>query len=154
MKLEWNIFIEDPNKREIVVKNIVPWIWEDLKKWKSEVKKREKKYIQENGHTDGKFDYDTFEWFKEELRKRLQWQFWSRCEYEIVLTDVFGSIKREELERLVEEYNKDKTKYRYNVNLDVERKIDVYEQIMLNFDIFAKYMWDNLCFVRGEYKNG
>ena len=153
-KIQWKVYWQDSNAHKIVEVDIIPWIWEDLKKYKKEITKRKKQYIKENGHTDGKFDYDVFSWFKEELRKRLQWEFWSRCEYEIILTDLFCSIDEEEIKRLIEEYSKKDNQFKYwrNVNLKTERKVDIYEQLMLNYDVFAKYIYDSLCFVRGEYQ--
>ena len=34
--------------------------------------------------------------------------------------------------------------------LKTERKIDIYEQLMLNYDVFAKYVYDSLCFATYE----
>ena len=57
-------------------------------------------------------DYDTF---KSELKKELMYYFWSKCEWEIVVTG----------------FPIDKTK----------KKLDVYDQVIANFDIFAEYIW-------------
>lgn len=53
---------------------------------------------------------------KEELKKELMYCFWGKCEYEVVI----GSL-----------FSKDIS------NFD---KIDVYDQVMLNFDNFAEYV--------------
>ena len=58
----------------------------------------------------------TLEDFTEELRKIIQWQEWSRVEYEIMVAPVIGS--------------------------DYEKggKIDCYQQVLPNIDILAKYV--------------
>ena len=56
----------------------------------------------------------TFEEFKEFVKLNSQYRFWSRCEYEIVLSD-WPSGKD-------------------------QRKIDVYEQIMMNIDLVTELL--------------
>lgn len=58
-----------------------------------------------------------FETFKKELKSNLMYYYWSKCEWEIILAAWISK----------------------NVP---EIKIDVYDQVMLNFDLFAKYVWD------------
>lgn len=53
---------------------------------------------------------------KEEVRRLLMYSFWSKAEYEIMVNALF---ERE------------------------EHKIDVYTQVMLNFDIFYEYLMNN-----------
>lgn len=57
--------------------------------------------------------------FKEKLRKELFYYFCSKCEYEILLKAWIGRKDSKEI------------------------KIDIYKQVMLNFDIFAEYVWKN-----------
>ncbi len=78
---------------------------------------------------------------KEEVRKSLMYYFWAKCEWEVVITDWPPHITIDELERLnkeKEEYikNWDREPTRLSYNPDVCKKIDVYEQIMNNFDLF------------------
>lgn len=54
---------------------------------------------------------------KEEVCKSLQYSFWSKAEYEIVVKSFILSKK--------------------------EYKVDVYEQVMLNFDAFYEYLMKN-----------
>lgn len=56
--------------------------------------------------------------FREELRKDLMYAFWSKFEYETTISS----------------FPQDK---------DVVRKVDIYEQVMMNFDAFAYYVWCN-----------
>ena len=58
--------------------------------------------------------------FQEEVRRELQYHFWSKCEYEIVLTE-WPSHE--------------------NLSKDVREKIDVYDQITLNFDRFIEWLY-------------
>ena len=62
-----------------------------------------------------KRDKMTFEDFTEELRRIIQWQEWSRCEYEIAVRSMFGDD-------------------------DNWEKIDCYTQALPNMKIIAKYV--------------
>ena len=57
--------------------------------------------------------------FAKELQSELRYYFWSKSEWEIIIAPWVG-----------------------NKNPD-EVKIDVYDQIMLNFNIFVDYIWNN-----------
>ena len=81
--------------------------------------------------------------FTKELTSALRYYFWARAEYEIVLTDWPTMITKEEAERIVDEFKK-RDHYREAVNLPVEVKVDVYDQVTLNFDLFVDYVWENL----------
>lgn len=59
-----------------------------------------------------KIDKDTF---TNAVKSNLMYYFWSKSEYEIVLKNWVGR--------------------------DCEIKIDVYNQVMLNFDKFVEYLW-------------
>lgn len=65
-------------------------------------------------------DFDTY------VRRKAQWQFWSRCEYEMLLNAwPTGPV-------------------------DSEYKIDVFEQLELNWDRFIEYLWNEYCFGGSE----
>lgn len=53
---------------------------------------------------------------KEEVKHLLQYNFWAKAEYEIMVKLLFGKEKH---------------------------KIDVYEQVMLNYDVFYDYLMNN-----------
>lgn len=53
--------------------------------------------------------------FSEKLRKELMFYMWSKCEYEIIISPWTGQIE--------------------NI------KVDVYDQIMMNWDRFVDYVW-------------
>lgn len=62
--------------------------------------------------------------FCEEVKSTLMYYFWSRSEYEIILS---GWIKK------VDEY-----------------KLDVYTQVVLNWDRFIEYLWNNRRLIKNE----
>ena len=58
--------------------------------------------------------------FAEEVRHIMMYHFWSKCEWEMVLREWTGSPNKKEL------------------------KVDVYDQLTLNWKRFVDYLWDNL----------
>lgn len=102
LKFEWYVLNENTNRnREIVPYNIF-------------------NNVRVNERTNElcvkyKRDKMTFEDFTEELRRIIQWQEWSRCEYEIVVGSLFGDD-------------------------DSWQKIDCYTQALPNIKIIAKYV--------------
>ena len=65
-----------------------------------------------------KKDLKTFEEFKEFVKKESMYQWWSRCEYEIILQCWPGQ--------------------------DHSEKWDVYQQIMINLDLVTNILIQNL----------
>lgn len=91
-------------------------------------------------------DCITKEEFAEELKKELMYYFWSKCEYETVITPWPPHINKKELDRLNAESESGKEKYgrypnRLGVNVTEGEKIDVYDQVMLNYNILVDYLW-------------
>lgn len=68
----------------------------------------------------GEFDREAY---GEEIRKELFYYFWKKCEWEIVLSHWPESLAKK------------------------SRKIDVYDQVTLNFPAFIDYIWDR----KGEW---
>ena len=60
----------------------------------------------------------TFDSFKKFIERKSMWMFWSRCEYEIILSDwpPYG----------------------------VEEKWDIHRQIMMNIDIITEILMENV----------
>ena len=73
---------------------------------------------------DIKKDYkkykNNFELFSERVNIYLRYYFWSKCECEIILSNWPPSDSFE------------------------KEKIDIYDQVMLNWNVFIKYVWDNI----------
>lgn len=59
---------------------------------------------------------ETKEAFAEDVRHSLAYYFWSKSEYEILISGLFDS--------------------------DKEYKVDIYSQVMLNYDKFINYLWN------------
>ena len=87
--------------------------------------------------------------FANEVDSILRYYFWAKSECEIVLTDWPPHIDLAELTRLQKELseyetNYGHTPYSFTVNLRTSKKIDIYEQIKMNWDLFIDYLWNNL----------
>lgn len=84
--------------------------------------------------------------FTEKLRREVQYYYWAKCEWECVITDTHPHIDRQELDRILDDCYRKRTKdappCRFShVNLSDADKIDVYDQIQLNWDEFVEYVW-------------
>lgn len=100
MKLEWNVYRENFNKKQIEVFNI---------------------FHHESFAIDCELaskECMTKEEFKKRVKNSLMYYFWSKCEYEIILSDWPPSKC-------------------FN-----EEKVSVYDQVMINFDRFIDYLWE------------
>ena len=128
--LTWNVFVEDSNRKEIKTYNVLnAGIMAEIRKRTKNIKK--------------KVDFEA------EVKSILMYYYWSKCEWEIIITSWPTHISIEELNRLKAELKEHVVKYR-NVpiglcpRLDVGEKIDVFKQIEINWDIFIDYLWNNL----------
>lgn len=88
---------------------------------------------------------------KEELSNKVKdaamYHFWAKCEYEIILSPWPPHITYREFCEMQEEADKQRMKYgREPVCLsgapEHSKKIDIYEQLMLNWDKFIDYIYD------------
>ena len=87
--------------------------------------------------------------FVEQLRKSLMYYFWSKCEWEVIIAGWPTHVTGSEVERLGREFRNYSTTYgRYprslGVNLSVAEKIDIYDQVRLNWNAFVNYTWYTL----------
>lgn len=99
-KPEWNVFVEDFGRKEIIVYNIFEhFIFkEDCDKaWEN--------------HKDNLKEFET------EVKRSLMFYYWSKCEWEIALSDFPPSEKF------------------------TKKKVDVYQQVMMNWEIFIAYLY-------------
>lgn len=97
--MKWNVFYYDSNKQEVTTFDI----------FKHGSFRKDVDMLLTNS--------SSFEEFSEELRKTLMYYFWSKCEYEIIISPWCGG--------------KD----------TVSKKVDIYSQVMLNFNSFVNYVW-------------
>lgn len=129
-KLEWNVYESDFNSKDIKVFNIFNHV-----RFADDVKKDLKKC-------------KTKEEFAEKLRGNLMYYYGSKYEWETVITSFPSRIDRGELQRLNADFAKDTEQYGHEpysmyVNPTVGKKIDVYQQCMLNFEKLCDYVWGN-----------
>lgn len=128
--LKWNVYYHAFNDKEIKTFNIF-----NHGRFREDVEKHLKKYK----------DKDEF---AEKLKSSLMYYFWSKAEWEVVITSWVPHITMSELDRLnaereknIKEYNREP--YSLYVNPDVGEKIDVYEQVMNNWNVFLDYVWNS-----------
>jgi hypothetical protein len=55
--------------------------------------------------------------FAESMKSELMYYFWSKYEWEVCITELFDGEKK------------------------AETKVDVYMQVMQNYDVFVDYVW-------------
>lgn len=66
--------------------------------------------------------------FTEALKRSLMYYFWARCEWEVVICGYPDGY------------------------FDIMRKVDVYEQVMGNWEHFSNYVWDHSAELRRREK--
>ena len=99
--ITWNVFYHDCNSGKIDTFNIF-----DHGSFRAYVKKAAKKC-------------QTKDEFAKNLRSELMYYFWSKCEWEVLISPWISSRENEEM------------------------KIDVCWQVMNNWDVFLDYVWNN-----------
>ena len=119
-KLVWNVYKKEWNENKIGIFNIFEHslFWEEIQKLK-------KKYKKDNSIN-----------LKEKVRIYLFYFFGSKYEYETTLTNFPAYIDKEEVDKI----KKSESKYCENIDLQVKKKVDVYEQVRMNYDIFFDYL--------------
>lgn len=89
------------------------------------------------------------EW-EEKFHLRLMSQYWSRCEYELLLVEWPAGIPVsaiDEMRQEVEDYEKRYGHKPYRISAPLPKsteKIDIYDQLMLNKEVFFDYVWKNI----------
>lgn len=96
--LEWNVIWHSTNKNQIEKLNVF----------------RHSRFLESVIKLAKEKDYDTFQ---SKLKREAMYCFWSKFEYEILITDMLGNR---------------------------ETKIDIYYQLELNWDKFSRYVWKSL----------
>lgn len=130
-ELKWNVICEVNHKIKEV--NVLNACWPfsiDLIKIKKECK-------------------DNFEEFSKAVESSLLYYYWGRCEWEVVICEwPAKTFKNEkEIQEYAKEIEEKKKRNEWPV-IDIgypepALKIDVYSQVMMNFNIFINYLWTN-----------
>lgn len=166
-KLVWNVYIEDFNARKIKTFNILNFskLLDKLEKLRKEYKKGLKlissgqDYVFKDWRKDVEFNKTTLlktsfdvkfrdEVLAEQLKRELMCHFWSRSEWEIILTSWPPYMTTEQIKKIKESV--EVQKYRESVELEVAEKIDVYDQILNNWEPFILYVWTY--FLEADFK--
>ena len=131
MILTWNVFKEDWNGKEIKTFNVF-----QHQSYKEEIERLLE--MARMGLNKGNFE--------KEVRRYTQYYFWSKSEYEIVLTSWPPHIDADkELTRLNQEKEatiaKGWTPKYLDVRPVIANKIDIYEQLQLNWEHYINYLW-------------
>lgn len=133
--LTWNVIIEDINRRKMVPYNIF-----EHGSFAKALIINNKKYEDDNE-------------FAEQTRQQLTYYFWSKSEWEFIATSWPPYINLEELDRL----NKEKVEYKekydrepyvLDVNTNVGEKLDVADQVLMNWLAFKEYLINNRKYIR------
>ena len=120
-ELTWNAYIEDRNANTIKVFNIFNSF----------------RFISGVIEANNKYKND-FEFLKK-VRSSLMYAFWSKAEYEVIITSWPPHIEKEEFERLT----KEDIRFRTWVNHSKGEKIHVYNQVMINWEALKLYLLTN-----------
>lgn len=123
---KFNVIIYDFNSKKFTTYDVLPYLRntyeERVVRHKELLKKIKRSKILDESILDDKYNKVpvTFNDFKEFVKSESQYQFWSRCEYEIILSDWPPS------------------------NPPIEEKWDVFDQIMMNHDIVTKLLMEDV----------
>lgn len=122
--ITWDFNTDSINKKYDVLPYLRLCIKERKEKWKKNQKSKRFQKNVESGLIDKetiekyyKFP-ETFSEFKKFIQNEAQYQYWSRCEYEIICSG----------------WPVQKNDY----------KLDVYEQIMMNLDTVCEILWNEI----------
>lgn len=117
MEKEFNVIIHDVNSKEFKSYNIIPYLLRCYKESKCKPK--------------------TFDDFKEFITKNSMYQWWSRCEYEIILGPwPYTSSPSERYDKKGEN-DIEAWKEHWKKHLNECEKIDVHYQVMINIDVIT-----------------
>ena len=118
MEKEFNVIIHDINSKTFKSYNIIPYLLSCYKESKCKPK--------------------TFDEFKEFIKHQSMYQWWSRCEYEIILGPWPYTTSPSERYDKKGEDDVGAWKEHWKKHLNECEKIDVYYQIMMNIDVITK----------------
>ena len=148
--ISWKVFNEDINKRKIIEYDVFTHynFLKGLSKVFKDIDKLEK-----TEESQEKIEAE----FNERVRRECLYYFWGKCEWEVVLTSWPPYITVEEIERLNKEIEDHVKNWGsparvVSPNLDIDMKIDVYDQLQLNWNIFLQYVKDHKKEIIKKYK--
>ena len=132
----FNVINYDFNHNKFVAYNVIPYL---VKEYHERVE-RHKKYPEA---VYWKVP-TTFDEFKKFVDDESKYQFWSRCEYEIVLSPWPYALSPSEGYDKSKENDLDAWKQHWKKHLDSCDKWDVYDQIVMNLDVITKLVMESV----------
>lgn len=135
----WNVFVENINARKIEICNIFNYNW-----------------VFRNGliniykeHKKSPMDKETF---LKRVQDELRHEYWARAEYEVVITDWPPHVDSAEIDRLNAERDERIARwgnfYCTDVRPTIGEKIDIYDQVIMNWTQFGDYLWNNIDLIK------
>ena len=103
LPVEWNVYYYNYNSRKVETHNVFNH-WRFIEYSAKAIKKNK----------------DDKKSLEEQIRRELMYYYWSKYEWEVIVSPFTSNPKEEE-----------------------EKKLDVYEQVMLNWNIFFEYFWEH-----------
>lgn len=124
----WNVFVTDMNSRQVEIHNVFNH---------SSFLKSVNKLL------DAKLPKEEF---TEQLRRDVCYYYWCKVEWEITVSHYPSYIGKDEMDKLLDEreqYYRKYNKYPYSNDVDLvgAKRVDVHDQIMLNWNAFVDYVW-------------
>ena len=167
--LEWNVYKEDINAHKIETYNVfnhggflrsLAFMFQRVKKYANDFLEflKDGDLSKPLSVKDTKKFNKQMEIYKDEvLRRECSYYFWSKCEYEVILTSWPSYMKVEDIDKLKQEVEEHDSKYNWkqlkiNVPLEVAEKIDIYDQLRLNWEVFKNYVFEHEKEIKKEYK--
>ena len=118
MEKEFNVITYNINSKEFESYNIIPHLLDCYNKKKNKPK--------------------TFDEFKEFIKGESMYQWWSRCEYEIILSPWPYTTSPSERYDKKGENDIEAWKEHWKKHLKECEKIDVHDQVMMNLDVITQ----------------
>lgn len=141
-ELVWNVFLINSNSNELEQFNVFnnTRFYTSLKDIKKDIRK--------NKIDLTNITAKDYSWINYSIRIAAQSAFWAKFEYEYLISPVFSAIATKELERLKQMDISKISNNKICVNLINDSKIDIYNQLQLNWDCFVKYIIDNIKLIK------
>lgn len=136
--LSWKVFRYDVNSREIIVADVFNSNW---------VFKADLYYAYK--HCKNKNGEDDYDKFAKAVLSNIMYYYWSRSEYEVIISRWPTSLSEVELQKLLAELEEqkkdapDRRNYYVYPPLEGAEKVDVATQVIMNWDSFISYVWQN-----------
>lgn len=131
--MKWMVYKENFNTKEVVPYNIFDHtiFYEEVEKLKNLRKPLTKEEL------------------STKLKRLLRCYYWSKCEYETVITSWPPYISPQEIQKLNKEAQQYEEKFgsplcKVPVSLSVGIKVDIYDQVDLNWDAFVDYVYKEI----------